>query len=86
LRSRRGREPLGRRGSRRRFASNQLRLQFAALAHTLMIKLRRLAWRGAELERACTAIIRVKLIEIDAAVLRNTQHGPHSAAAGRGVS
>jgi hypothetical protein len=63
----------GRRGSCRRFASNQLRLLFAALAYTLMINLRRLALQGTELERACTATIRVKLLKIGAAVLRNTR-------------
>jgi hypothetical protein len=63
----------GRRGSCRRFASNQLRLLFAALAYTLMINLRRLALKGTELERACTATIRVKLLKIGAAVLRNTR-------------
>ena len=63
----------GRRGSCRRFASNQLRLLFAALAYTLMINLRRLALQGTELERACAATIRVKLLKIGAAVLRNTR-------------
>lgn len=63
----------GRRGSCRRFASNQLRLLFATLAYTLMINLRRLALQGTELERACTATIRVKLLKIGAAVLRNTR-------------
>jgi Transposase DDE domain group 1 len=63
----------GRRGSCRRFASNQLRLLFATLAYTLMINLRRLALHGTELERACTATIRVKLLKIGAAVLRNTR-------------
>jgi len=63
----------GRRGSCRRFASNQLRLLFAALAYTLMINLRRLALQGTELERACTATIRIKLLKIGAAVLRNTR-------------
>ncbi|KAH1282161.1 hypothetical protein KXX11_003896, partial [Aspergillus fumigatus] len=63
----------GRRGSCRRFASNQLRLLFAALAYTLMINLRRLGLQGTEFERACTATIRVKLLKIGAAVLRNTR-------------
>ncbi len=63
----------GRRGSCRRFASNQLRLLFATLAYTLMINLRRLALQGTELERACTATIRLKLLKIGAAVLRNTR-------------
>jgi len=63
----------GRRGSCRRFASNQLRLLFAALAYTLMINLRRLALTGTELERACASTIRLKLLKIGAAVLRNTR-------------
>ena len=63
----------GRRGSCRDFAANQLRLLFATLAYTLMINLRRLALKGTELERACAATIRVKLLKIGAAVLRNTR-------------
>jgi len=63
----------GRRGSCRRFASNQLRLLFAALGYTLMINLRRLALQGTELARACTATIRGKLLKIGAAVVRNTR-------------
>jgi hypothetical protein len=63
----------GRRGSCRRFASNQLRLLFAALGYTLMINLRRRALQGTELARACTATIRVKLLKIGAAVVRNTR-------------
>lgn len=63
----------GRRASCRLFAANQLRLLLAALAYTLMINLRRLALQGTELERACTATIRNKLLKIGAAVLRNTR-------------
>jgi len=63
----------GRRGSCRDFAANQLRLLFAAMAYTLMINLRRLALKGTELERACAATIRIKLLKIGAAVLRNTR-------------
>ena len=63
----------GRRGSCRRYAANQLRLLLAALAYTLMINLRRLALKGTELERACAATIRIKLLKIGAAVLRNTR-------------
>lgn len=63
----------GRRASCHRFASNQLRLLLAALAYTLMINLRRLALAGTELERACTATIRVKLLKIGAAIIRNTR-------------
>lgn len=63
----------GRRASCHRFAANQLRLLLAALAYTLMINLRRLALRGSELERACTATIRLKLLKIGAAIVRNTR-------------
>jgi hypothetical protein len=63
----------GRRASCSRFAANQMRLLLAALAYTLMINLRRLGLKGTELERACTATIRTKLLKIGAAVLRNTR-------------
>jgi hypothetical protein len=63
----------GRRASCSRFAANQMRLLLAALAYTLMINLRRLGLAGTELERACTATIRSKLLKIGAAVLRNTR-------------
>lgn len=63
----------GRRASCSRFAANQLRLLLAALAYTLMINLRRLGLKGTELERACTATIRTRLLKIGAAVLRNTR-------------
>jgi hypothetical protein len=63
----------GRRASCHKFQGNQLRLLLAGLAYTLMIKLRRLALHGTELARACTATIRVKLLKIGAAVVRNTR-------------
>lgn len=63
----------GRRASCHRFQANQLRLLLAALAYTLMINLRRLALKGTELARACTATIRTKLLKIGAAVVRNTR-------------
>jgi hypothetical protein len=63
----------GRRASCSRFAANQMRLLLAALAYTLMINLRRLGLQGTELERACTATIRTRLLKIGAAVLRNTR-------------
>ncbi len=43
------------------------------LAYTLMINLRRLPLKNTELAKACTATIRVKLLKIGAAVLRNTR-------------
>ncbi len=63
----------GRRASCHKYQANQLRLLLAALAYTLMINLRRLALRGTELERACTATIRIKLLKIGAAIVRNTR-------------
>jgi len=63
----------GRRGSCHRYAANQMRLLLAALAYTLMIHLRRLALAGTELQAACTATIRTRLLKFGAAVLRNTR-------------
>ena len=63
----------GRRASCHRFQANQMRLLLAALAYRLMINLRRLALQGTEIAQACTATIRTKLLNIDAAVLRNTR-------------
>ena len=63
----------GRRASCHKFQANQLRLLLAAFAYTLMINLRRLALVGTELERACAATIRVKLLKIGAAIVRNTR-------------
>ena len=63
----------GTRASCHRFAANQLRLLLAALAYTLMQRLRDLALKGSELERATAATIRVRLFKIGAAVVRNTR-------------
>jgi hypothetical protein len=63
----------GRRASCRGFQANQLRLLLAALAYTLMIQLRRLALKGTVLAQACTATIRVRLLKIGAAIVRNTR-------------
>jgi hypothetical protein len=57
----------------RRFAANQLRLLLAALAYTLMHRLRSLALKGSDLERATAATIRVRLLKIGAAIVRNTR-------------
>ena len=43
------------------------------MPYTFMINLRRLALVGTELERACTATIRVKLLKIGAELMRNTR-------------
>lgn len=63
----------GRRASCHRFWANQLRLLLAALAYTLMINLRRHALAGTALAAACTATIRVQLLKIAAAIVRNTR-------------
>jgi hypothetical protein len=63
----------GTRASCHRFAANQLRLLLAALAYTLMHRLRSIALKGSDLERATAATIRVRLLKIGAAVVRNTR-------------
>jgi hypothetical protein len=63
----------GTRASCHRFAANQLRLLLAALAYTLMQRLRELALKGTELERATAATIRSRLLKIGAAIVRNTR-------------
>ncbi len=63
----------GRRASCHKFQANQLRLLLAAFAYTLMINLRRRALVGTALARACTATIRIKLLKIGAAIVRNTR-------------
>jgi len=63
----------GTRASCHRFAANQLRLLFAALAYTLMQRLRAIALQATELERATAATIRVRLLKIGGAVVRNTR-------------
>lgn len=63
----------GTRASCHKFAANQFRLLLAALAYTLMQRLRALALKGTELERASAATIRVRLLKIGAAIVRNTR-------------
>lgn len=63
----------GTRASCPRFVANQFRLLLAALAYTLMIRLRELALKATELERATAATIRSRLLKIGAAILRNTR-------------
>ena len=63
----------GRRASCHKFQANQLRLLLAAFAYTLMINLRRLALADTELARACTATIRIRLLKVGAAIVRNTR-------------
>jgi hypothetical protein len=63
----------GTRASCHKFLANQLRLLLAGLAYTLMQRLRTLALAGTELQRASAATIRVRLLKIGAAILRNTR-------------
>ena len=63
----------GTRASSHKFATNGLRLLFAALAYTLMQRLRTLALAGTELARASASTIRVKLLKIGAVIVRNTR-------------
>lgn len=63
----------GRRASCHKYLGNQMRLLLAGLAYTLMVNLRRIGLKGTELAKACTATIRVKLLKIGAAVIRNTR-------------
>lgn len=63
----------GTRASCHKFLANWLRLMFAALAYTLMQRLRAIALQGTELAHATAATIRVKLLKIGAAILRNTR-------------
>ena len=63
----------GTRASCSRFIANQFRLLLAALAYTLMQRLRTLALQATELERASAATIRCRLLKIGAAIVRNTR-------------
>ena len=63
----------GTRASCHKFLANWLRLMFAALAYTLIQRLREIALRGTELANATTATIRVRLLKIGAAIVRNTR-------------
>jgi hypothetical protein len=46
---------------------------WAALAYTLMCRLREVALAGTELARASAATIRVRLLKIGASIVRNTR-------------
>lgn len=63
----------GTRASCHRFLANWLRILFSALAYTLMQRLREIALANTDLARASAATIRVKLLKIGAAVVRNTR-------------
>jgi hypothetical protein len=63
----------GTRASSHKFLANWLRVMFAALAYTLMQQLRAIALANTDLARATAATIRVKLLKIGAAVIRNSR-------------
>jgi hypothetical protein len=63
----------GTRTSCHKFLSNWLRVLFAGFAYTLMQRFKEMALAGTELEKATTATIRVRLLKIGAAVIRNTR-------------
>lgn len=63
----------GTRASCHAFLANWLRVLFAGLAYTLMQRMKEIALAGTELARATAATIRVKLLKIGAAVIRNTR-------------
>lgn len=63
----------GTRASCHTFLANGFRLMLAALAYTLMQRLRTIALVGTELANAQAATIRVKLLKIGAAIVRNSR-------------
>lgn len=63
----------GTRASSQQFLTNGFRVMLAALAYTLMQRLKSLALKGTSLERATAATIRVRLLKIGAAIIRNTR-------------
>lgn len=63
----------GTRASCHAFHANWVRLMFAALAYTLMQRLREIVLVGTELAHATAASIRARLLKIGAAIVRNTR-------------
>jgi len=63
----------GTRASCKKFLANWLRTLFSALAYTLMQQLKEMALAGTELAHATSATIRVRLLKIGAAIVRNTR-------------
>ena len=63
----------GTRASCRKFLSNWLRIVLSALAYTLMQRLREIGLRTTELASATAATIRVRLLKVGTAVIRNTR-------------
>lgn len=63
----------GTRASCQTFLANWLRVLFSALAYTLMQRLREIGLAATELATATAATLRVRLLKIGAAVMRNTR-------------
>ncbi len=63
----------GTRASCHKFLANWLRILFSALAYTLMQRLREIALKHTDMATATAATIRVRLLKIGAAVIRNTR-------------
>jgi hypothetical protein len=63
----------GTRASCHKFLSNWLRVLFAGFAYTLMQRFKEMALSGTELEKATASTIRVRLLKIGAAIIRNTR-------------
>lgn len=63
----------GTRASCHKFLANWLRTLFSALAYTLMQRLREIALAATDLASASAATIRVRLLKIGTAVIRNTR-------------
>jgi len=63
----------GDRASCHAFHANWLRLLLAALAYTLMQRLREIALKGTALASATAATIRVRLLKFGASIVRNTR-------------
>jgi hypothetical protein len=63
----------GTRASCHKFFANQFRLLLAALAYKLMQQLRMLALQSSELANACATTVRVRLLKIGVAIIRNTR-------------
>ena len=63
----------GTRASCHKFLANWLRMLLSALAYTLMQRLREIGLAGTDLATASSATIRVRLLKIGAAVIRNTR-------------
>lgn len=63
----------GTRASCHKFLANQFRLLLAALAYTLMQRLRLLALHDSDLANASASTVRSRLLKIGVAIVRNTR-------------